>query len=209
VLYRYKMAKHFSIHIEESFLSFSRKEESIKKESELDGIYVIRTSEPEERLSPEDAVRGYKRLSQVERAFRCMKGVEILIRPIFHRTQAHVRAHIFLCVLAYYVEYHMRKALKPLLFDDEELDGARTLRDPVAPATPSSSSKSKKRVRRTAEGFEVHSFRSLLGHLATRCRNFCRMKSEPFEAGFHQVTQPTPLQEAALRRLGVFPVNGK
>ncbi|MFP3870737.1 MAG: IS1634 family transposase [Syntrophobacteria bacterium] len=209
VLYRYKMAKHFSIQIEDSSLSYSRKEESIKKESELDGIYVIRTSEPEERLSPEDVVRGYKRLSQVERAFRCMKGVEILIRPIFHRTEAHVRAHIFLCVLAYYVEYHMRKALKPLLFDDEELAGDRIIRDPVAPATPSASSKRKKRIRRTAEGFEVHSFCSLLGHLATRCRNFCRMKSEASDAGFHRVTQPTPLQEAALRMLGLFPVNGK
>jgi len=209
VLYRYKMAKHFSIQIEDSSLSYSRKEDSIKRESGLDGIYVIRTSEPEERLAPEDAVRGYKRLSQVERAFRCMKGLEILIRPIFHRTEAHVRAHIFLCVLAYYVEYHMRKALKPLLFDDEELDGDRILRDPVAPATPSASSRRKKRVRRTAEGFQVHSFRSLLGHLATRCRNFCRMKSEPAGAGFHRITQPTPLQEAALRMLGLFPVNGK
>ncbi len=209
VLYRNKMAKHFSIQIEDSFLSYSRKEEPIKQEAGLDGIYVIRTSEPEQRLSPEDAVRGYKGLSQVERAFRCMKGVEIPMRPIFHRTEAHVRAHIFLCVLAYYVEYHMRKALKPLLFDDEELDSDRAHRDPVAPATASASSKTKKRVRRTAEGFEVHSFRSLLEHLATRCRNSCRMKTEPSGAGFHRITQPTPLQEAALRMLGLFPVNGK
>jgi hypothetical protein len=173
VLYRNKMAKHFSIQTEDSFLSYSRKEEPIKQESELDGIYVIRTSEPEQRLY----------------------------------TEAHVRAHIFLCVLAYYVEYHMRKALKPLLFDDEQLDSDRALRDPVAPAT--ASSKRKNRFRRTAEGFEVHSFRSLLEHLATRCRNFCRMKTEPSGAGFHRITQPTQLQEAALKMLGLFPVNGK
>jgi transposase len=209
VLYRNKMAKHFSIRIEDSFLAYARKEETIQQESELDGIYVIRTSEPEERLSPEDAVRGYKNLAQVERAFRCIKGVDILIRPIFHRTAAHVRAHIFLCVLAYYVEYHMRKALKPLLFDDEELDNDRALRDPVAPAKASGSARRKKRVRRTPEGLEVHSFRSLLGHLATRCRSFCRMKMEPSGAGFHQITLPTPLQQSALQMLGLFPVNGK
>ena len=128
---RYKVGKHFAVMIEDGTFSFSRKEESIRRESELDGIYVIRTSEPAERISAEDMVRNYKRLEQVETAFRCMKGIDLLVRPIHHRTEDHVRAHIFLCMLAYYVEYHMRKSLAPLLFEDEELDEMRKTRDPV------------------------------------------------------------------------------
>ena len=140
---RYKMAKHFEWKFEAGGLVWSRLEESIRREAELDGIYVVRTSEPAERLSAADAVRGYKGLAQVERAFRCLKGLDLRVRPIFHRTEEHVRAHIFLCMLAYYVEWHLRQAWTELLFEDEELPAARRVRDPVAPAKDSASAKRK------------------------------------------------------------------
>jgi transposase len=199
----YKVGKHFAVVIVDGSFSFSRKEESIRRESELDGIYVIRTSESAERISAEDAVRSYKRLEQVERAIRCMKGIDLLVRPIHHRTEDHVRAHIFLCMLAYYVEYHMRKALVPLLFDDEELDERRKRRDPVKPAKPSASAKRKKTVRLTPDGLKVHSFQTLLAELATRSRNRCRVKSDPAGPIFYELTEPTPLQKRAFRLLGL------
>jgi transposase len=203
VLNRYKVGKHFTVRIGDGAFCFSRKEDSIRRESELDGIYVIRTSEPAERISAEDAVRSYKRLEQVESAIRCMKGIDLLVRPIHHRTEDHVRAHIFLCMLAYYVEYHMRKSLAPLLFDDEELDEQRSKRDPVKPAQPSASAKRKKVVRYTPDGLEIQSFQTLLAQLATRCRNRCRMKHDPSAPRFYQLTEPTPLQEKAFQLLGL------
>ena len=203
VINRYKVGKHFAVIIEDGAFSFSRKEETIRRESELDGIYVIRTSESAERISAEDTVRSYKRLEQVETAIRCMKGVDLLVRPIHHRTEDHVRAHIFLCMLAYYVEYHMRKALAPLLFDDEELDERRKRRDPVKPAKPSASAKRKKTVRLTPDGLEVHSFQTLLAELATRSRNRCRVKSDPVGPAFYELTEPTPLQKRAFQLLGL------
>jgi len=201
VINRFKVAKHFTIMIDDGVFSFSRKEESIHRESDLDGIYVIRTSEPAERISAEDTVRNYKRLEQVEMAIRCMKGVDLLVRPIHHRTVDHVRAHIFLCMLAYYVEYHMRKALAPLLFEDEELDERRERRDPVKPAKPSASVKRKKTVRLTPDGFEIHSFQTLLAELATRSRNRCRVKSDTAGPTFYEITEPTPLQNRAFQLL--------
>ena len=203
VINRYKVGKHFALEIYDGAFSFSRKEETIRRESELDGIYVIRTSEPAERISAEDTVRSYKRLEQVESAIRCMKGVDILVRPIHHRTKDHVRAHIFLCMLAYYVEFHMRKALAPLLFDDEELDERRKKRDPVKPAKPSGSAKRKKTTRLTPDGLEIHSFQTLLAELATRSRNRCRVKSDPEGPKFYELTEPTPLQERAFQLLGL------
>jgi transposase len=203
VINRFKVAKHFTIMIDDGFFSFSRKEESIHRESDLDGIYVIRTSEPAERISAEDTVRNYKRLEQVEMAIRCMKGVDLLVRPIHHRTVGHVRAHIFLCMLAYYVEYHMRKALAPLLFEDEELDERRERRDTVKPAKPSASVKRKKTVRLTPDGFEIHSFQTLLAELATRSRNRCRVKSDLAGPTFYELTEPTPLQKRAFQLLGL------
>lgn len=200
---RYKVGKHFAVIIEDGCFSFSRKEESIRRESALDGIYVIRTSESAERISAEDTVRSYKRLEQVERAIRCMKGMDLLVRPIHHRTEAHVRAHIFLCMLAYYVEYHMRKALAPLLFDDEQLEERRKRRDPVKPAKPSGSAKRKKTVRLTADGLEVHSFQSLLAELATLSRNRCRVKSDPAGPSFYELTEPTVIQKRAFQLLGL------
>jgi len=203
VINRYKVGKHFQITIDDGAFSFSRKEESIRRESDLDGIYVIRTSEPAERISPEDTVRSYKRLEQVESAIRCIKGIDLLVRPIHHRTEDHVRAHIFLCMLAYYVEYHMRKALASLLFDDEELDERRKKRDPVKPAKPSVSAKRKKGVRLTPDGLEIHSFQTLLAELATRSRNRCRVKTDPSGPTFYELTEPTPLQKRAFQLLGL------
>lgn len=214
IINRYKMAKHFELTIEDGRFEWARKEEAIAAEAALDGIYVIRTSEPTERLPAEDTVRAYKALAHVERAFRTLKGIDLRIRPIFHRIPARVRAHIFLCLLAYYVEWHMRKALAPLLFDDEELDAHRKQRDPVAPARPSASAKRKKATRRNAEGLPVHSFQTLLAHLATRARNDYRMeiasKTQPPDqtviVRYHDHTELDPLQAKALQLLGLFPV---
>ncbi len=208
LLNRFKVGKHFTLKIEEGLFQWSRCEESIRGEESLDGIYVIRTSEPEGRLSAEDAVRKYKSLAQIERAFRTLKGLEILVRPIRHRIDPRVRAHVFICMLTYYVEWHMRKALAPLLFDDEELDEDRKKRDPVAQARQSASARKKKTTRLTAHGLPLHSFETLTQELATRCRNWCRIKSDPSCPPFRQLTEPTPLQARALQLLGMYPVNG-
>jgi len=207
VLHRFKVGKHFKLKIDDGIFEWSRRQESIGAEQALDGIYVIRTSEPKERLSPQDAVRNYKSLAEVERAFRSLKGLEILVRPIRHRIDPRVRAHVFVCLLAYYVEWHMRKALAPLLFDDEERHQNRKRRDPVAPARPSESARKKKTMRSTPAGLAVHSFQTLLQELATRCRNTCRVKSDPFGPRFQMITEPTPLQAKALELLGLYPVN--
>jgi len=203
VIHRFKMAKHFTWLVEDSRLVWSRREESIARETALDGIYVIRTSEPVESLSAEDTVRSYKSLAQVEQAFRCLKGFDLRVRPIYHRTEDHVRAHIFLCLLAYYVEWHLRRAWAPLLFADEELRSRRTTRDPVAPAAPSAPAKRKKTTKTTPDGLPVHSFKTLLEELATRCRNTCSVHSDALEgATFQQITRPTTLQAKALELLG-------
>ena len=206
VLNRYKVGKHFARRIEEGRFEWNRNEESIREEAGLDGIYVIRTSQPKEELSPEDAVRDYKKLSQVERAFRCLKGEDLHIRPIFHRTDPRVRAHIFLCLLAYYVEWHLRRAWAPLLFADEELEGERATRDPLRPAEPSASARRKKSLRRTADGLPVHSFRSLLNDLSTLSRNTCRFGEHPDTPNLFVLTDPTPLQSKALQLLHAYPV---
>jgi hypothetical protein len=197
VLGRYKVGKHFDLTIGDGMFRWARREESIEQEARLDGIYVIRTSEPQARLSAEDTVRGYKNLSHVERAFRCLKGLDLLVRPIRHRTEERVPAHIFLCLLAYYVEWHMRKAWAPILFEDDEVDADRKVRDPIAPAKPSQSVRQKKAARRTADGLPVHSFRTLLADLATRCRNTRRIKSDETSPTFDDVTEPSPLQKRA------------
>lgn len=205
VIGRYKVGKHFTITMGEGSFSYERNEEKIREEEALDGIYVIRTSEPRDRLSAEDTVRSYKNLAQVERAFRSLKGIDLLVRPIWHHTENHVRAHLFLCMLAYYIEWHMRKALAPLLFDDEELDGNRPRRDPVKPAKPSVSAREKKARKRTGEGLVVHSFDTLLEELGTRCRNRCRIRSEVQGSPFYQTTEMTPMQKRAFELLGLLP----
>ena len=203
VLNRFKVGKHFSLTIADGGFRWSRREESIRREAELDGVYVVRTSEPKSRCSAEDTVRRYKSLAQVERAFRSLKGIDLQIRPIHHRTENHVRAHIFLCMLAYYVQWHMRRALAPLLFDDEELRQDRERRDPVAPAESSASAQAKRVSRLTADGLPVQSFHTLLRSLATRCRNTCRIPGDPTGTTFQQLTQATPLQARALQLLGL------
>ena len=203
VVNRYKVAKHFVLTIADGLFGWTRREESIRRESELDGVYVVRTSEPKCRCSAEDTVRRYKSLAQVERAFRSLKGMDLRIRPIHHHTEDHVRAHILLCMLAFYVEWHMRRDLAPVLFQDEELSQNRTRRDPVAPAECSASAQAKKMDRVTADGFRVHSFDTLLRELATRCRNTCRIPAESSGATFQQLTVPTPLQARAFQLLGL------
>ena len=194
VLNRYKVGKHFETEMADGVFAWSRREESIQREADLDGLYVIRSSEKKESLSAADTVRSYKSLAQVERVFRCLKGVDLRVRPIFHRTSERVRAHIFLCLLAYYVEWQMRRALAPLLFEDEQLEAERWRRDAVAP-------KKKKALRRTAEGLPLHSFKTLLDALATRCQNTCRVAGSEPSARFEQLTAATPLQQRALELL--------
>lgn len=203
VINQYKVGKHFSLHIEDGVFRWERDQDSIKREVALDGIYVIRTSEPKKRLSAEDTVRSYKNLARVEQVFRCFKGVDIRVRPIYHRDDPRVRAHVFLCMLAYYVEWHMRRELGSVLFDDEELIADRKTRDPVAKAKPSPSAKRKKSERTTPDGFTVHSFHTLLEDLSTLCRNRCRIQADPSSNTFTQDTQPTPLHAHALQLLGV------
>ncbi len=209
VLGRYKMGKHFDKTIGEGTFQWSRREDSIKQEAKLDGIYVIRTSESKDRLSAEDTVRSYKSLSQVERAFRCLKGIfDLLVRPIRHRTENRVPAHIFLCMLAFYVEWHMRRALAPILFEDEELPEERKRRDPILPAKPSESAKQKNRTHQTADGLPVHSFETLMSELASRGRVTYRLKAEDSSLTFKQVPEPTPTQARAYELLGLLPVAG-
>jgi transposase len=199
IINHHKVAKHFSLTIRDGFLGWALKQDAIQKEELLDGIYVVRTSEPVERLSTADGVRSYKRLALVEQAFRCFKGIDILVRPIYHRVADRVRAHILLCLLAYYVEWHLRKAWEPLLFEDEELFEDRKRRDPVAPAQASESVRLKKRTHLTPEGLPVHSFRTLLAHLGTRCRNTCVVAGDLQKTTFFQVTEADELQAEAMR----------
>ena len=208
VINSHKVAKHFKVTISDGHFGFARRRDTIAREAALDGIYIIRTNEPAERLTAEDAVRGYKNLSQVEQAFRSLKSLDLLVRPIRHRTEEHVRAHIFLCALAYYVEWHIRKALAPVLFEDEELEMDRKRRDPVKPAQPSASVKRKKAVKRTPDGFPVHSFRTLMEELGTLCQNRCRAKNVPGSPAFNQDTSPTDFQKHVFGLLGLCPVNG-
>lgn len=209
-----KMAKHLRLTIEDGRFAHERDAESIAREEALDGYYVIRTSESAAAMSAQDAVRNYKRLAEVERAFRTLKSVDLRVRPIRHRTQDRVRAHIFLCLLSYYVEWHMRRALAPLLFDDEEREPSRMTRDPVAAARPSASAKAKRDTRKTTranggegEGgttggsFALHSFETLIAHLGTLCRHRCRSSHNPAAPTLERLTDPTPLQQKALQLL--------
>jgi len=204
VIGRYKMAKHFAWSIDDKgVFTYQRNASSIAAEAALDGLYVVRTSVPETALDAHGTVRAYKRLSTVERAFRSLKTVDLKVRPVFHRTPERVRAHVLLCMLAYYVEWHMRQRLAPMLFDDEDREAPEAARPSiVAPAQVSQSAQAKARTKRTAEGDPVHSFRNLLAHLATVTRNTVAPRlpgAEPFEV----ITRPTPLQDKALKLLGV------
>jgi transposase len=205
VINQYKMGKHFDLQIRNGHFSYTRKEESIKREDELDGIYVVRTSEARDKLSADDAVRSYKNLSSVEQLFRTLKGVETLVRPIRHREERRVRAHIFICMLAYYVEWHMRKALAPLLFDDEQLTDNKKTRDPVAPAKSSIEAKRKKSSRKTADGLPIHSFKTLLEELGMYMRNYCTIKELHMESNLsvNRYTELSPVQKRTFELLNL------
>ena len=208
VLGRHKMGKHFDWEVHDGRLRFQRNAERVEAEARLDGIYVLRTSEPAARLSAQDTVRTYKGLSDVERWFRTLKGLEVRVRPIRHREERRVRAHLFVCLLAGYVEWHLRRALAPLLFEDETLDEARRSRDPVAAAKPTPRAREKKARRRTDDGLALHSLDTLLAELATRCRNTCRVLSDPTAPAFSLLTEPTQTQRRAAQLIETFPVPG-
>jgi hypothetical protein len=203
VLNRFKMGKHFQLSIQEDGFSYQRKQTNIDKEESLDGIYVIRTNVPPEVFSGEDAVRNYKSLSGVERAFRSLKTVDLHVRPIHHHEPDRVRAHILLCMLAYYVEWHMRQDLAPLLFDDDDKATAAQLRaSVVAPAQRSTAAQAKAHSKRNQEDLPVHSFQTLLTDLVTIVANRVQPKDESIPA-FDMLTTPTPLQQRALELLRV------
>jgi transposase len=203
ILNRYKMGKHFELRIEEDGFHYKRKEANIEREQSLDGIYVIRTSVKADALSGEQVVASYKSLSGVERAFRSLKTVDLNVRPIHHRLPDRVRAHILLCMLAYYVEWHMRQLLAPLLFDDHDKPQARAARaSVVAPAQRSAVALRKAAAKKTDDGFPVHSFQTLLGDMATIAKNRIRPTDEKLPA-FDMLTTPTALQQRAFDLLGV------
>lgn len=198
-----KVAKHFVLEITETSFTYSRDEEKIAAEAALDGIYVVRTSLPESAMSAEEVVGSYKGLSTVERAFRSFKTVDLHVRPIHHYLPERVRAHVFLCMLAYYVEWHLRRRLAPLLFDDDDRAEAEALRDSiVAPAKVSSSARRKAHTLRTADGLPVHSFQTLLQALSRLGKSRMRIRladSEPIE----KLARATPLHEKAFSLLGL------
>lgn len=204
VLNRFGVGKHFQINITESSFSYERNEESIAKESTLDGLYVIRTSVEAQLLDAVETVRSYKSLSTVEQAFRSYKTVDLKVRPIYHYTSNRVKAHIFLCMLAYYVEWHMRQALAPILFDDHDfISSSRKRKSVVAPAERSNTAKSKAQRKRTPDDLPVHSFQTLLADLATIVKNRVQSNLSGTNITFDKITEPTPLQYKALDLLGV------
>lgn len=205
VLNRYKMAKHFSLTISEDHFAFARNLEAIEAESQLDGIYVIRTNLAADDLAASEVVRSYKDLSRAERAFRSLKTVDLEIRPIHHRLPDRVRGHVLLCMLAYYVEWHIRHALAPVLFDDHQRDEAAATRTSIVASAQRSKAARRKAGRKvTEDGLPVLSFQSLLAELATFTRNTMALASRPQDT-FLLYPQPTPLQSRAFELLGTAP----
>lgn len=198
VINQYKVAKHFTLEIQDRSFVFQRKSENIAAEAALDGLYVIRTSVPATRLDSADCVRHYKSLAQVERAFRTLKSVDLRIRPIHHRLADRVRAHIFLCMLAYYVEWHLREAWRELLFADTD-QAAKATRDPVAPARRSAAAQHKASTHMLENGTPAHSFATLMEELSTIVRNTCRTPQTDSDSHtFEVVTKANPKQRRAL-----------
>jgi transposase len=195
---RWRVRKHFQLEIRDTSFSFERRREQIEAEAALDGIYVLRTSVSGETLDAPDVVRAYKQLKEVERGFRELKG-PLELRPIHHRLEDRVKAHVLLCMLAYYLTWHLRRALKPLLFDDEQPPERP---DPVAKATRSRQAERKAQTKRTAAGEPCHSLQTLLPELATRCRNTIRLPATG--ATFDQLTEPTPTQARALQLIEAY-----
>jgi transposase len=198
VINKYKVGKHFNLDIRNDAFNFEVDQDKVKKEGSLDGIYIVRTSLPKERMDADETVRSYKLLSQAERAFRSFKTVDLMVRPIRHRLEDRVRAHIFLCMLAYYVQWHMMEAWRPLLYADED-QKAKDQRDPVAPAKRSDSAMKKVKTKRLDDGSRVYSFRSLLGHLGAIVRATCRCigwRDTPDT--FTMITKCNPKQQKAI-----------
>lgn len=205
VIDHYHMAKHFELAITDQSFSWARKEQAIAAEVALDGLYVIRTSLAPGALAADGAVAAYKSLAQVERAFRSLKTVDLQVRPVFHYAAERVRAHVFLCMLAYYVEWHMRAHLKPLLFDDEFLEQAQAAKpSAVAKAQRSAHAQAKDATRHAEDGLPLHSFRTLMQDLATLTYNVTHTALNP-KAKIVLTTRPTPLQEKAFKLLGINP----
>ena len=206
VLNKYKVGKHFALTIEETGFEFKRLEPQIAAEAALDGLYVIRTSVPKKQMSSAEAVRSYKALAEVERAFRSMKTIDLHIRPIHHRLEGRVRAHIFLCMLAYYVEWHMREAWRELMFAEEDLERKKH-RDAVAAAERSEAALDKVFTRKLADGSPVHSFRTLLDELSTIVRNTCAARvGKNLGSTFQMTTTAHPTQHRALQLLQAITV---
>ena len=199
----HKMAKHFDLTITDTSLHFARRTAAIAAEAAIDGLYVVRTSLPAETLDDASTIRSYKSLARVERAFRCIKTVDLQIRPVHHWLADRVRAHVCLCMLAYYVEWHMRQRLAPMLYDDTDADAAEALRSSVvAPAQRSPAAVTKQTTGLTEDGLPVHSFRSLLADLATLARNTILTAITPGYP-FTVLTRPTPIQHKAFHLLDV------
>ena len=204
VINQYKVAKHFTLNIAETAFTFQRQPDSIAAEAALDGLYIIRTSVAAVQMDAADCVRNYKALANVERAFRSLKTIDLKVRPIHHRTADRVRAHIFLCMLAYYVEWHLREAWRELMFADTDQQ-AKATRDPVAPATRSKAAQLKAARHTLDDGTPAHSFSTLLAELATIVRNTCRTRGSGNDAPtFEIVTTANPKQMRAIKLLQSF-----
>jgi transposase len=202
VIGKHKMAKHFDLTITESSFTFTRNEERIQEEAALDGLYAVRSSVDKQQMNAEQVVETYKSLAKVERAFRCMKTVDLSLRPIYHHNEDRIRAHVFICMLAYYVEWHMRERLRAVLFADNDRSSAAASRESiVAPAQRSESAKRKDGNRRTDDGHPVQSFHDILKDLGTLCRN--RIRISEYDAEYDKLTNPTPYQQHVLGLLGV------
>ena len=205
VIDHFHMAKHFELTLTETSLTCRRKLDAIAAEAALDGLYVIRTSLPANKLDDTAAVAAYKSLAHVERAFRSMKTIDLHVRPVFHYTEQRVRAHVFLCMLAYYVEWHMRERLKPMLFDDEYLEEASASRaSPVVKAQRSEHAKAKDASKTADDGTPLHSFRTLLQDLSTLAYNITHTRLNP-QAKILTTTRPTPVQAKAFKLLALNP----
>jgi len=206
VLNKYKVGKHFELNIREDAFDFEIDQNKVDAEAALDGIYVVRTSLPDTRMDADQAVRSYKNLSNVERAFRSFKTVDLMVRPIRHHLENRVRAHIFLCLLAYYVQWHMAEAWRPMLYADEDQQ-AKDSRDPVAPAKRSEQALQKVHTKELPNGSRVHSWRSLLNHLSAIVRNTCRcLNNRDNDATFNMDTNPDAAQKRALDLLKTISV---
>jgi Transposase DDE domain len=198
---KYKMAKHFDLHVEQGAISWSRRTERIGAEAAIDGIYVIRTPLPHTAMAATEVVGVYKSLGEVEADFRSWKAIDLQLRPIYHWTEDRVRAHLVLCLLAGYLTWHLRRALAPITFTDTDRLGPDRP-DPVAAAQPSPSAKAKAAHKQAPDGQPVHSYHSLLEHLATLTRNTCHIAGAPANTGFDKLAQPTPTQRQAFKLIG-------